>query len=333
MFTDVLEWPTLWCCSSSHIASGNACSPKWPVFTWLLIIKSHWEETQPTPTPNHPAWYRINFPFSPPVAFIGQRSPGTPHPAHSSDYARPGQPVVLNVLAISFNSPLLYLTRSISPLGGQWLPGVSSPPTPLPPSSLSCGRPSPPTTDVDAKKVNERVGEKDQWSQIRSRGTPQLECANILSRHCRVFDKSRGVCLQTRGHRSEKIQTKATPPCVFLCTSSYAIFKSCWLLSAEGQAGMARIKMADAEDVKQKKPTKLQELHFCMGCLLFTSARWVNSIKQQTNSILYSFVSLIISQPLLFPPDWRVICRLNACSCVHTCMHMHHTHTPAAFFC
>lgn len=33
-------------------------------------------ETQPTPSPNHPAWYRINFPFSHPVAFIGQRSPG-----------------------------------------------------------------------------------------------------------------------------------------------------------------------------------------------------------------------------------------------------------------
>lgn len=37
-------------------------------------------ETQTSPTPNHPAWYRINFPFSHPVAFIGQRSPGTPAP-------------------------------------------------------------------------------------------------------------------------------------------------------------------------------------------------------------------------------------------------------------
>lgn len=97
----------------------------------------------------------------------------------------------------------ILLVPSLLSVASDCLESLHSP-LPLPPSSLSCGRPSPPTADVNVKKVNERVGEKDQWSQIRSRGTPQLECANILSRHCRVFDKSRGVCLQTRGHRSEK---------------------------------------------------------------------------------------------------------------------------------
>lgn len=80
----------------------------------------------------------------------------------------------------------------------------------LPPSSPGSGLLSPPIADADAEKVNERVGEKDQWGQIRSGGTPQSECANILSRCCRVFDKGRGVCLQTRRQWSESIQTWAT---------------------------------------------------------------------------------------------------------------------------
>lgn len=160
-----------------------------------------------------------------------------------------------------------------------------------------------------AEKVNERVGERERAmgrdkdrgnTSTRARASGLARAANILSRRCRVLIRVVGVCLQMSGQRSERAKTEATDSnASFSVRSPHAIFKRWRLLSARGQEGMARIKKWPTQRRSSKKKTSTSVSGVCRS----PSAKWVNSIKRRTNSILYSFVSLIISQPLLFPPD------------------------------